>query len=207
MFPHKAAHPFPRPATATALTPTTNQPQPNTAHLVHETTNPPTVARHGVVIQPTLHDAFEPASRLAQRAMHSLPKFRLNRLQRRTHTFRYRVAMDREPTVLLRFLAHMREAKKIETLRSALAASFSSLGRIATELDQTRLRLVKFQPELRKTCAEFFQTRLRFMLMLKTDHEIVRVAHDDHVAAAAVASPPFNPEIENVVQVHVRKQG
>ena len=199
MFPHKAAHPFPRPATATALTPTTNQPQPNTAHLVHETTNPPTVARHGVVIQPTLHDAFEPASRLAQRAMHSLPKFRLNRLQRRTHTFRYRVAMDREPTVLLRFLAHMREAKKIETLRSALAASFSSLGRITTKLDQTRFSIMQFQAELGETCAEFLQTRLCFMLMLKPYHEIVRIAHDDYVAATTVAAQPFNPEIENVM--------
>src|ERR1022692_73586 len=37
--------------------------------------------------------------------------------------------------------------------------------------------------------------------LFKTDHDIVRIPHDDHVARGLAPSPAFRPEIETVVQV------
>ena len=42
--------------------------------------------------------------------------------------------------------------------------------------------------------------------MLEAQHQIIGVAHDDHVAGGLVPSPAFGPEVENVVQVDVGKQ-
>jgi hypothetical protein len=39
--------------------------------------------------------------------------------------------------------------------------------------------------------------------LFKTDHDIVRIPHDDHVARGLAPSPAFRPESETVVQVGV----
>jgi len=51
--------------------------------------------------------------------------------------------MDGVPALLSGLGAHVRETKEIESFRSALAASFTTFARIATELDQTRLPFVQ----------------------------------------------------------------
>jgi len=82
--------------------------------------------------------------------------------------------MDREPTVLSRLGTLVSEAKEVESFGLVLAASCSSINRMATELDQTRFPCVQFQAELGKPRAEFFQARSRFVLMLETDHKVIR---------------------------------
>ena len=42
--------------------------------------------------------------------------------------------------------------------------------------------------------------------MLEAGHQIIGVAHDDHVATGLLPSPAFGPQIENVVQVDVAKE-
>ena len=49
------------------MTATSNHVQPQTGHLIDETTDPVTVARDGVKIQPTLNNASQPSSRFAKR--------------------------------------------------------------------------------------------------------------------------------------------
>ena len=102
--------------------------------------------------------------------------------------FAMRVAMDGEPAVLPSLGTLVREAKKVESFRPALAASFTSFDRIAAELDQTRLPFVQFQAKLGKPRAEFLQTRRRLAVVLETDHEVIRITHHHHIAAAAVSS-------------------
>ena len=43
-------------------------------------------------------------------------------------------------------------------------------------------------------------------LVFETDHDIVRITHDDHVACGLAPSPAFGPEIETVVQVGVGQE-
>src|SRR5690606_35535121 len=40
----------------------------------------------------------------------------------------------------------------------------------------------------------------------KANHEVVRVTNDDDIAPAAVLPPPFDPQVEDVMQEHVRQQ-
>ncbi len=107
--------------------------------------------------------------------------------------------MDGEPTLLASLGAHVRETKEIESFRSALAASFTAFARIATELNQTRLPFVQLQAKLGEPRVEIFQARFRLTVVLKANHKIIRIAHNDHIAAAAVFPPPLNPEIKHIV--------
>jgi len=113
--------------------------------------------------------------------------------------------MDGEPAVLPSLGALVREPKEVESLRPALPAPLSTFDRIAAELDQTRFPFVQLQPELGKPRAEFLQTRDGLAVALETDREVVRIAHDDHITAAAVFPPPFDPQVEHIVQEYVRK--
>jgi hypothetical protein len=44
------------------------------------------------------------------------------------------------------------------------------------------------------------------VLMLETGHQIIGVAHDDHVAPGLAPSPAFSPQIEYVVQIDVAEE-
>src|SRR5215471_2150020 len=44
------------------------------------------------------------------------------------------------------------------------------------------------------------------VLMLEAGHQIIGVAHDDHVASGLLPSPAFGPQIEYVVQVDVAEE-
>ena len=141
MTSHKTLHPSPRPTTATSLAAAAKHVEPKTSYLVHETTNAVTVARDGMIVQPALHNAPQPTGRFAKWPVHAFTQFCFDRLERGTHAFGHRMPMDREPAVLSRLATLVREAKEIESFRPALTASFTSVDRIAAELDQTRFSL------------------------------------------------------------------
>ncbi len=93
----------------------------------------------------------------------------------------------------------MREAEEVKRLGATLATLLSTFDGETPELDQPRLRVVQFQTELGQTCPEFLQARLRFTPVFKADHEVVRVANDDDVTPAAMLSPPFDPQVKDIV--------
>ena len=101
--------------------------------------------------------------------------------------------------------ADVRESKKVERVRAALTAALPAFDRMSTELDQARLLVVEFQAKLGKPCAEFLQTRSRLVVMLETDHEIIRKAHYHDIAAAVVFTPPLDPKVKDIMEVHIRK--
>ena len=46
----------------------------------------------------------------------------------------------------------------------------------------------------------------RVCFVLKSEYEIIRVANDDDVAARMSFPPLLDPQIEDVVEVHIRKE-
>ena len=100
----------------------------------------------------------------------------------------------------------MREAEEIERLRPAEATRLPVSGGEPSELDQTCLVGVQLQRELREPFAKVGLEPLRLLSMLKAHDEVVRETHDDHVPARVAASPLLGPQVEDVVQVDVRKQ-
>ncbi len=198
-------HSVPCPLAATTLTPTTDHRQPEPSDLVNETTQAATVARDGVIVQPALHNTPQPASRFADRTMHTFPQLLLDLLKGRTHTCGYRVTMDREPAVLLRLSTLVSKTQKVESLGPALAMPLSAFDGVLPKLDQASLVLVQLQAKLGKPCVECFQTRGRLAVVFEANHKVVCVTHYHDIAATALA-PPLNPQVEDVMQVHVRKQ-
>ena len=156
-----------------------------------------------MVIQPTLDNASKPAARFAKRSMHASAQLDFNSLPRRTHAFRNAVSMNSEPTLGPSLATHVCESKKVERFRAAFTALGSTIHRIATELDQTRLSFVELQAELGKASMEFLQTGRCFRMALETDHKVIRITHSNHITAAVFLPPPFDPQVKHIVKVHV----
>ncbi len=159
-----------------------------------------------MIAEPPPHDRRQPACRFAQGAMHPPAKPLLDRREFRTHPLSNTDSPDREPTMTSRLATQVREAEKVERLRSAVATPLSSFRREATEFQQPRFLFVQREPELGKACSQFFQTRRCVTSMLEAHHKVVRIADHDHVTATVISTPPYHPKVEHIVQKHVCQQ-
>ena len=63
------------------------------------------------------------------------------------------------------------------------------------ELDQPRLVDVQLQAEPREPLAKIGVEPFGVVTMLKAHDEVIREAHDDHVAARVAASAPLGPQV------------
>src|ERR1700730_14883629 len=61
----------------------------------------------------------------------------------------------------------------------------------------------KSTPRKRQPLTHRIKEATSVALMLEASHQIIGVAHDDHVASGLVPSPAFSPQIEYVVQVDI----
>ena len=77
---------------------------------------------------------------------------------------------------------------------------------MATKLDQAGLVRVERQRELLKPHTHCIEEATGVVLMLEAGHQIIGIAHDNHVAGSLVPSPALAPQVEDVVQVDVGKQ-
>jgi hypothetical protein len=76
---------------------------------------------------------------------------------------------------------------------------------VAAELDQAGLVRVKLQGELLEPRSHRIEETASVAFMLKAQHQIIGIAHNDHVAGSLAPSPAFGPEVENVMEVDVGK--
>src|SRR5258708_39746650 len=88
-------------------------------------------------------------------------------------------------------------------LRSAAAWRPNSIKRVlsgwtVSENASNRSRIASRKRRASPSCSK---KATGVALMLETGHQIIGVAHDDHVASGLLPSPAFRPQIENVVQV------
>ncbi len=74
------------------------------------------------------------------------------------------------------------------------------------ELDQPGLVGVQLQTELRESLTKVGKEPPRVLLVLEAGDNVVRKTHNDHVAVREATSPLLHPQVEDVVQVHVREQ-
>src|SRR6266566_3036065 len=105
-----------------------------------------------------------------------------------------------------RLTADVDEPQELEGLRLSEPAPSASVRRMAAKLDQAGLLRIKRQRELLQPLAHRIPELPGVHLVLKTNDDVVGIAHDDHVAGSLAPSPAFGPEIEGVVQVDVGEQ-
>src|SRR5664279_4285095 len=98
------------------------------------------------------------------------------------------------------------KAQKVERLRFPEPVLSTVLRRETAELDQTALVRMQLQIELREPFTKLAQEPSRIIEVLKPDHEVVGEPGDDHVAPSGPIPPMPDPQVENVVKVHVSEQ-
>src|SRR5215472_16141485 len=85
------------------------------------------------------------------------------------------------------------EAEEAERLRFLFTPGCPVAVGEPPELDQLGFIRVQLQPELREPLAQPGQEPLGVLAVLEPDDEVVRPAHDDHVAVRVAPSPPVGP--------------
>ena len=100
----------------------------------------------------------------------------------------------------------MRETQKVKRHRRVFTSLRSSFGRKATELDQPRFLGMQFQVKLGKPVLECSEAAYRIDLLTESEDEIVRVAYDDDFSVCIAFPPCHQPEIQNIMQEHVREE-
>src|SRR5262245_45488737 len=124
--------------------------------------------------------------------MHPPHEFGLDLLQLGPRPLRHRLPLEREaPGSGLP--ADVREAQAVERLRLAETTLRPVRSGVPPELDQPRLLGLQLQPELHEPLAQLGEEPLRIRTMLEAHDEVVRIAHDDHVAARLSAPPSLDP--------------
>ena len=202
---HKTLHTFPCPTVSTSLAASPYPLQPQTSDLVHESTNTTTVGWDGMIIQPPLHHTSQPPGSFAQWLVHAFMQLHFDRLKSGAYAFGNGVAVYRERPILSPLGTLVCESKEVEGFGPSFPSPAPAFARITTELDQTGFTFVQVQTKLGKACSKFLQTLSRFRLVLKTDHEVIRITYHHHVSLTAAFAPPFYPQIKHVVQIHIRQ--
>ena len=174
------------------------QPMPKGVHR-------PKISWYSVVLIETLQNAPQPCPDLVQRLVHPAAQRLLNLLQLRHHPLVRRPTPNRKQTPCTGSTL-VDESKECERLWFLLSPLAPVPGRKPAELQQTRLLRMKFQIELRQSFPKLVQETLGIILILKTHHQIVRVADNNNLPARHLLTPCFHPKVEYVMQVQIRKQ-
>src|SRR5215469_15414705 len=92
-----------------------------------------------------------------------------------------------------------------EGLRFAKPASLAVARRIAPELNQTGLLRMKRQRELLESRTHRLLKGPGIGIVLEANYNVVGITHDNDIARGLTPSPAMGPEVEDVVQIHVRE--
>src|SRR6204780_3153108 len=157
-----------------------------------------------VTVIPTDH-TLQPCAHRVDRLMHPLPQLRLNGIKRGAHPLRYGFTPCNE----MAFRCHrtvVRESKEREGLWFSFPTLLPINLRETTKLDQSRLLRMEFQREACQPFPKLSQKSLGVFALLKADHQIVSVANNYHLSARSLPAPCLNPQVEHIVQIHVRQK-
>src|SRR6266581_450889 len=161
---------------------------------------------HPVVPDVSTHDRLQPSTLLKDGYVHAPPKLGFHLVQLRLQPFAYRLPQHREHSVASLLRANVRKAEKVERLRLPFSTPLPVLDRIGTELQKPRFLRMQLQVELPHSLGEFCPKLIGLRLRLKSQHDIVRETHDDHVAVRALPTPRLGPQIEHIMKIDVSQQ-
>ena len=163
------------------------------------------VSRDSVIPIVTGQHGPKPFPGVSHRIVHSLAQLDFNSPESRSHPLGYSPTLHLE----LPFPAlstDVRQSQEIKRLGWSLPTLFPILFGEPAELDQTRFLRMQFQPELPQPFRQCSAETFGVYPVLKRENHIVGVTCNEHLASRLL-SPLIRPEIQHVMQVHVRQQG
>ena len=164
------------------------------------------IARDGIVsILPQQH-AFSPSPLLRDGPVHAPPQRVVHGLQFLASPLGNRLAPDRELSVP-RFTPDMRQAEKVASLRCALSPPLAPFDCEASTLDQPRFLRMQLQIALSHTFPQCSPEPFGVVPVCEAHDAIVGVAHDDHLSACILPPPSVGPQVQDIVQGDMRRQG
>src|SRR4029077_11417418 len=175
---------------------------PEIGHIMPERRERPAIGRDRVVGEVASHDLPQPFPLLWNRLMHSTQKLRLNVPQLSSHAVASGLPLKLE-VAAARSTTDEGEAQEREGFRLSKPAPLAIVRSKAAELNQASLVRVERQCKFPKPGMHRIKEATCVALMLKADHQIVGVSHDDHVAPGLLPSPALSPKVEAVMQVDI----
>src|SRR5579864_1778239 len=198
--------PHAAPRQVIALTAPTQNSPPYATDRIAEGNECGAISRHAVVTHVAENNRTQVLANLGDGVVHARLKFGLHRLKLRLPPFAHRLTQHREATLAC-LPATVREAKEVEAPRRApITTRLSITPRTASELDQSRLLGVQFQPKAREPLAQLGKEPLGLDSMLEPNDKVIGEAHHDDITAGLLLSPSLDPQVEHIVQVDVGQQ-
>jgi hypothetical protein len=137
--------------------------------------------------------------------VHALSQLHLDLLECGPHAVASALSLELEGSApgLAAYEDEPQEGKRLWLAEPAL---LSTRRGKATELKQTGFVSVQLKRELREPFAHRIPELPRIGLSLEARHDVVSVAHDDHLARGLSLAPLRRPEVKDVVQKNVGQQ-
>jgi hypothetical protein len=137
--------------------------------------------------------------------VHAFSQLRFDLLKRGPHAVAPTFALELEGSAS-GLAADEDEPQEGERLWLAEPARLSTRRRQAAERQQSRLVPVQLQRELLKPLAHRIPEPPRIRFALEARHDVIGIAHDDHLAGGLAPAPLVGPEVEDVVQEDIGQQ-
>jgi hypothetical protein len=99
------------------------------------------------------------------------------------------------------------ETEEVERFGLSLATTLSVMGGEPPKLDQACFVGVQFQRKLVEAFPQVLVEPLGIRAVFEAHHDIISKTHHDNVTARMPTPPLIGPQIEHVVQVHIRQDG
>ncbi len=161
---------------------------------------------HTVIPDVSTHHRLQPLAYFGNGFMHPSLKFGFHLVQFRLQPFADRLPQHREPSVAPLLHTDMCEAKKVERLRFPFSTPLPLVDRIRTELQQSRFLRMQFQVELSHSFRKFRSELIGIRFAVKSNHDVIRKSHHDHIAVRALLTPCLDPQVEYVMKIDVRQK-
>src|SRR6266702_282049 len=158
---------------------------------------------HPVVAEVSTHDRTQPLPHRRNGLMQALSQFGFHLSELRLQALAHRLPQDRETAIAPLGGADVREAKEVERLGFAQTLACAAFGSKRPKLQQPGLLRIQLQAELAQPLGQLRSKPLGIGLHPESEHDIVRVAYDDHLAARMLSTPRPHPQVKRVVKVDI----
>jgi hypothetical protein len=161
------------------------------------------VPGHVVITDMSTHHRLQPLALFGDGFVHTSLKLGFHLVQLRLQPLAYRLPQHRIPPIAPLLHTDVRKAEEVERLRFPFSTPLPLVDRIRTELQKSRLLGMQFQVELPHSFGKFRPKLIGIRFVVKSNHDVLREAHHDHIAVCPLLTPRLNPQIEYVMKIDV----
>jgi len=155
----------------------------------------------------TLYNRTDPLTHLRDGIVESAPKLELHLMELETEPLGYRLSLDGKAPSLAVDSTDMSKAEEIKSLRLSQTLPFAACGSKFSKLEEPRLLRVQAETESAHPLFDVPEKPLSLRLVLKPEDKVIGVPNDNDIAPCVSPAPLMYPQIKDIVQVNIGKQG